>query len=88
MNASHQRPGFCSHTSTPAFPPTVQLPTTVQTNPRPAGFRPASRLFAVDQPVSHAPHSDEVAGTKFVAQVADIDINHIGTGVEVVAPDP
>ena len=39
------------------------------------------------EPVPHAAHGLEALGPELAAQVADVDVDDVGAGVEVVAPD-
>ena len=57
--------------------------TEVTTDPVPRRSRSGNVL----EPIAHAAQRDEPLGTELASQVPDVDVDHIGTGVEVVAPN-
>src|SRR5690625_5806554 len=45
-------------------------------------------LLVGQKPVARAPHRLDPVGPELVAQVAHIDVDDVGTWIEVEAPDP
>src|SRR5215472_2455001 len=50
--------------------------------------RPAGRTWSGGvEPITLAPHSDDRVGAELLPQPRDVDVDHVGPGVEPVAPD-
>ena len=52
-----------------------------------AGSGPEPGSSSVVEPVAHAAHGGDGAGSELLAQVADVDVDDVRAGVEVEAPD-